>query len=241
MDSVLKEIHSFNEFFKKIPKLNTKRQQLEGKLSELAETLRPFSSQTHEIPFRNGKIVVTRKHLQILEYNPILRFTMAEFGFYEVLKNVPNETILALGKYVNRYLRNYLPEYLLKAKELRTEFIYAKKIPLRTIELIHYYDDEPTKITFDTVKMIGTELQLTESASDDDKQGLVCHPFKFTIQRTLNALLLKEQFPEIFTIYDELLEQYNQDLDYNFKVVREMEQIIRPFLLAKEFGRNDKN
>jgi hypothetical protein len=240
MNSVLEEIYSFNEFFKKIPKLNTKRLQLENKLRELVEALKPFSSKVHEIPFRNGVIIVTRKHLKILEHDQ-MPSTITDFNFYRLLKDVPDEAILALDKYVNRCLRGYLSEYLLKARELKTEFVYSKEVGFRSMELFHYYDDEPAKITFDTVELVGTEVRLLEKGKDDLQHfGLICYPFKFTIQRTLNAILIREQFPEMFTIYDELLEQYNQDLDYNFKIVKEMEQIIRPFLLAREFGRNER-
>jgi hypothetical protein len=232
--NVLEEIDYALKFFGRVDELRKKKQQLDQKLSELTEVLQPYSSKINVLKFENGAFLVRRKNLELAV--PTARSSINNLSFYDLLKKVPDTVIYSLSNLVKRELESCLPKFLIEGKNLKGVLDYTKPMEKRTLRLFYFYQDKPSDITIDAVRLDDGAIRFHLAGGNVFSEYF--EPFRFTIQRMLNVLVLKQQMPEVFTIFDEMLKQYDSDLDYNFDVLKKMELTISPFVIAKKVGRH---
>jgi len=134
---------------------------------------------------------------------------------------------------VRKQLREYLYPYLQEGMKLKIETIIEQDVPTRPIKLYNFFNEFKT-IYVSHLKMENSELKLI-----DAEPKIVEEPFKWSATKVLNVLAIAQQYPEIFDFYRKGLENYDKALDYNFTILKNMEKIISPFVIAKRMGRKE--
>jgi hypothetical protein len=231
---ILEEIENGLKFFERVDELRKKRQKLEQKLVELTKVLQPYSYRIEVLRFENGSFIVRKKNLELSV--PTAKHSISSLEFYDLLKSVPDDFIHSLDNIVKKELQGCLPKFLIEGKNLKGVLNYTKSVEKRTLRLFYFYQDKPSDISIDTVQLNNGTIRFHLAGGNVLSEYF--EPFRFTIQRMLNVLVLKQQMPEVFTIFDEMFKQYDSDLDYNFDILKKMELTISPFVIAKKVGRH---
>jgi len=227
---IFEEINRFKVFQKRINELEQKGNQLETNLEELSLSLEPFSVKKQTIQVgEDMHILISRKMIRFeLPYRYII---INKLEFFDMLKRIDSEYIKQLGYAVRKQLQDYFYQYLLEGIKLKIETITETDVPVKPIKIFTYSEETKT-IYVGHLKVVNLHLYLEESSSNLSEA-----PFKWTYNQTLNALAIAQQYPEIFDFYIKGLENYDKALDYNFSILKNMEQIISPFVIAKRMGR----
>jgi hypothetical protein len=227
---VFEETEKFQVFTNKLKELEKKEHQLETNLKELNNSLIPFASKKATIHMGpDSYFSVTRKSIR-LEQKYHVRY-ISQLDFFKRLNEIDLTYVRQLSSVVRKQLREYLYPYLQEGMKLKVETIIEQDVPTRPIKLYNFFDELKT-IYVSHLKMENSKLKLLGA-----EPKIVEEPFKWGAPKVLNALAIAQQYPEIFDFYRKGLENYDKALDYNFTILKNMEQIISPFVIAKRMGR----
>jgi len=229
----------FLEFYTRKENLDTKYKELEKELKTMNETLKPFTVRNSSICISgNKKLFFTRREIAI--YNNS-HSDINKFKFFRELREVPIVVIESTREYVRKKLKDYIVPYLKEGLNLLDEVVCKFEIPDTDLILQMHFDDELVRMTVGKILIINGDVNLLQTRYND-KEDLFLYadrPFSMIGIRGLNGVLIQEQFPELYDYWKIGLDRYKELIQNNEQVLKKMESIISPFLIAKKLGRKD--
>jgi len=232
---VFEETEKFRIFQEKVRQLEIKRNQIEKNLRELNSYLMPFSVRTKTININErNHFSVTRKTICFSNSNLTTHlYYIDSLDFFVKLNEIDTSYIRQLSLVVRKQIRDYLYPYLLEGMKLKNNVVIEEIVPPEPIKIFSYSDEFKT-LNVDRLKVENTDLCLMDTSAHITEL-----PFKWVLNQTINALAIAQQCPEIFNFYKKGLDYYESVLDYDFSILKNMERIISPFVIAKRMGRKE--
>jgi hypothetical protein len=236
-------VKKFLVFYSRKDSLDSKYKDLEKHLKEMNLALQPFGLKRSSFPASDyKKIDINRKSISIYySGTSTSEITINTFRFFRELREV-QPVINLIRDRVRKSLKNHIVPYLQEGTKLQDEVEARFEVPDTEVELQFHFNDELERITVSRVVVLNGDVNLLESRYKDREASLYLYaqrPFSMVGIRETNGILLAEQFPEIYDFWKIGLDKYEELIRNNEQVLKQMEQIISPFLIANKLGRKD--